>query len=102
MPGEPWVDLAQRVEAVDELIQALFDDAQRCKQAQEIGSARDALLDLRLPLQAALALQAKITTTSFCSYCPLCHAQGQARSGTRMVGDRDPVCPGVTDAVAPS
>ena len=80
VPGEPRADLAQRVEAVDGLIQELFDDAQRCEQAQEIGDARDALLDLKLPLRAALALQAKITTMSFSSDCPLCNAQTVARN----------------------
>lgn len=72
VPGEPWVDLAQRVEAVDGLIQALFDDAQRSEQAQEIGDARDSLLDLKLPLQDGLALHASDTQIAFSEDCPLC------------------------------
>jgi hypothetical protein len=70
--GEPDTDLARRVEGVDGLIQALFDDAQRSEQAQEIGDARDALLDLKLALQRALALQANVTDLSLSSDCPKC------------------------------
>jgi hypothetical protein len=72
--GEQVADLARRVEGVDGLIQALFDDAQRSEQAQEIGDARDALLDLKPPLQRALALQASVTELSPSSDCPLCSA----------------------------
>jgi len=75
LPGEPSAGLAQRVEAVDALIQALFEDAQRCEQAQEIGNARDSLLDLKLPLQNGLALHtAPGKPMPFSAECPLCGA----------------------------
>jgi hypothetical protein len=80
VPGEAHAELVQNVEAVDRLIQALFDDAQSSEQAQEIGRASDALLDLKLPLQAALALQAEVTTMSFAHDCPLCHAPRGVRA----------------------
>lgn len=79
VPGEAHAELVQVVAEVDRLIQQLFDDAQRSEPAQEIGRARDALLDQKVPLCAALALQGEDTVASSRSDCPLCHAP-KARS----------------------
>lgn len=53
-------------------IQTMFDDAQRSKEAAEITSARDAMLDLKQPLLELLASSAAADEIAFVEQCPVC------------------------------
>jgi hypothetical protein len=82
LAGEPQRDVQRRIEAVDGLIQSLFDDAQICEQAREIGHARDSLLDLKHELLDRLALHAKFTPVLFAADCPSCQTMVELRAGS--------------------
>lgn len=65
-----------------EVIQKLFDDAQRTSEAAAVGRARDSLLDLRQPLLEELAVQASIDAIVWTSRCPICAAAPVDDAGT--------------------
>jgi hypothetical protein len=82
LPGEPRADAQRRIDAVDGLIQRLFDDAQSCEEAREIDQARDSLLDLKHELLDRLALYAMFTPALFAADCPLCQRTIELRAGS--------------------
>jgi hypothetical protein len=79
LPGEPRRDERRRVEAVDRLIQSLFDSAQICEAATEIGHARDSLLDLKHELLDRLAT---LTPVLFAADCPFCQRMIELHAGS--------------------
>jgi hypothetical protein len=81
LSAEPRRDAQRRVEAVDLLIQQLFDDAQSCGEAREIGLSRDSLLDLKHELLDRLALHARLTPVLFAADCPSCQTLVQLHTG---------------------
>ena len=72
VPLEPQVSLQRRLDAVGELVQALFDDAQRSDEAGEIVEARDSLLELKQPLLDRLTLHGSLDAIYFADDCPVC------------------------------
>jgi hypothetical protein len=72
LPSDPAGTLDERIAAAEELIQTLFDDAQRCGETGEIVQAQDALLDLKQPLLDRLALHAAVDLILFAPDCPVC------------------------------
>jgi hypothetical protein len=81
LPGDAHGNLQRRTEAADRLIQALFDDAQMCGEAKQIGHARDTLCDLKHELLDRLELQASLTPVLFASGCPFCERSFEPRAG---------------------
>ncbi len=75
LPVEPNADLERRAEAADELIRRLFADAQRCEEAQEIGDARDALLDFKQQVLDRLSQHATGSAILAAADCPFCVRQ---------------------------
>ncbi|HWX98290.1 MAG TPA: hypothetical protein VNZ01_15710 [Solirubrobacteraceae bacterium] len=73
------------------LIQALFDEAQTCEPAREIGETRDSLLALKEQLLERLASEAALTGIRFSSDCPFCVRQGD---GGEVVASRPRADPG--------
>ncbi len=74
LDGEPASTLRRRIEMTWELIQAFFDAAQSSAQAVAIGSARDALSDLKPPLLDHIAREAALETIAAARGCPACDA----------------------------
>jgi hypothetical protein len=72
LPAEPAATVQARIEAVGRRIQALFDDAQSCRPAEEVASARDSLLAVKQPLLDLLALHASVEAVASAIGCPLC------------------------------
>jgi hypothetical protein len=72
--AEPSTTPERQIEAAGQRVQALFDDAQSCEQAEEIASARDALLAAKQPLLARLALHASVDAIEFATSCPFCES----------------------------
>jgi hypothetical protein len=70
--GQPRASLAKRLDTAHRQIQKLFDGAQTSAQAIAIGSARDALMDLKLPLLNHLAQEAAADSIWFVEACPVC------------------------------
>jgi hypothetical protein len=67
LPGE-------QVPGAEHVIQALFDEAQKCRQAGEIVEARDSLLAIKQPLLDVLAVHASLDEIAFAADCPICQA----------------------------
>jgi hypothetical protein len=82
VPGEPRRDLQRRLDAVDGLIQRLFDDAQNCQEASEIGHARDSLVDLKQDLLDRLTLCDPSTPVLFAADCPFCQTLSELPAGS--------------------
>ena len=80
LPHLPEADMRRRLEATEALIQGLFDDAQRCAEADEILAAHDALFDLKQQLLDRLAHDAAISPIPCAPGCPACerHDRGPA------------------------
>jgi hypothetical protein len=83
LPNDPQKTLEARITGAEEMIQGLFDDAQKCAEAEEIVAAQDALIDLKQPLLDRLALHAAIDVILFAPDCPICarKRQEQAAAG---------------------
>jgi hypothetical protein len=79
LPGEPASDAERALESACALIQQLFDEAQTCGPARDIGEARDSLLALKEDLLERLASEAALARIRFARDCPLC--VGQAGRG---------------------
>jgi hypothetical protein len=75
LPAEPAATVLSRIDAVGHPVQALFDDAQSCRQAEEVASARDSLLAVKQPLLDLLALHASVEEVAFAVGCPFCQRQ---------------------------
>ncbi|HYM54669.1 MAG TPA: hypothetical protein VES97_04860 [Solirubrobacteraceae bacterium] len=88
LPGEPRADVRRRTVAANRLIQTLFDDAQACEAAQEIGRARDSLLDLKHELLDRLALHGTATPVVFAPGCPCCRRQLELSADRRRAPRR--------------
>jgi hypothetical protein len=82
LPNEPAQTLDGRIREAEETIQALFDDAQRSAEAEEIVGAQDALIDLKQPLLDRLALHAAIDVILFAPDCPICARRRQEQDAT--------------------
>ena len=80
LPGDPQATLPRRIDTVHELIQQLFDDAQSSAQAVAIGSARDALMDIKLPLLDHVAQEAASDSLHVAAGCPFCHPPSEPGS----------------------
>jgi hypothetical protein len=65
LPAEPAATPQRQIEAARQRVQALFDDAQSCRQAEEVANARDALLVVKQPLLDRLALHASVEAVAF-------------------------------------
>jgi hypothetical protein len=75
LPSDPAATLDERIGDAEQLIQTLFDDAQRTEETGEIVRAQDALLDLKQPLLDRLALHAAVDLILFAPDCPVCGEQ---------------------------
>jgi hypothetical protein len=75
LPGEPVIDAGRALKSARAAIQELFDQAQVCRPAREIGDARDALLALKEELLDRLGSEAALVGIRFASDCPLCVGQ---------------------------
>jgi hypothetical protein len=82
MPGAGGDDPDAEAGGARELIQKLFDDAQRTSEAEAVGGARDTLLDLKQPLLEELAMQASADAIAWTSRCPVCAATDAAERDT--------------------
>ncbi len=80
LPGGPEPDVRRRVEAADALIQALFDEARDCEEAQQIADTRDSLLDLKQRLLDDLELRRAIASIEFAPDCPRCRTRDNSQS----------------------
>jgi hypothetical protein len=82
LSGAPQATLEARVSEVEGRVRHLFADAQESAQAVAIGSARDALIDLKLPLLERLAREGAGDAFPLAPSCPVCQptavAQGAA------------------------
>jgi len=74
MAGEPHESVHRQIDAATRQVQALFDEAQATREAAEISSARDALLDLKQPLLESLAAHASMDAIEFAAGCPRCRS----------------------------
>jgi hypothetical protein len=72
LPAEPAVAGEEQIEVARRRIQALFDDAQRCDEAQEVRRASNKLLLTKQPLLERLALHASVEPLAFAAGCPIC------------------------------
>ncbi len=72
LPSAPEDTAARRAADAEELLQRLFDDAQRSDAAREIVDSRDDLLDVKQALLDRLAMHASVDSISFAPGCPEC------------------------------
>ncbi len=79
LSGEPQATLEARVSEVEGRVRRLFADAQDSAQAVAIGSARDALLDLKLPLLERLAREGAGDAFPLAPSCPVCQPTAVTR-----------------------
>lgn len=77
LPSEPAATIEHRAAEAEALLQKLFDDAQRSGQANEIGTSRDALLDMKQPLLERLAIHASVDAIAFAPQCPVCRGAAE-------------------------
>lgn len=90
LPAEPAATPQGQLEAAGQRVQALFDDAQSCKQAEEVANARDALQVLKQPLLDRLALHASVDAVAFAASCPVCQGGERLAASARCRIARDP------------
>ena len=109
LPAEPAATPQRQIEAAGQRVQALFDDAQSCKQAEELASARDALLVVKRPLLDRLALHASVEAVAFAASCPFCQGDARLAASARCRIARDPgvssvpgLTPGLDDEQSPA
>jgi hypothetical protein len=78
------------IAAAGQRVQALFEDGQSSRQADELASARDALLALKQPLLDRLALHASLEGVAFATSCPICQRAARPAAPARRRIVRDP------------
>jgi hypothetical protein len=72
LPGGAGPDVQRRIAAADSLIQALFDEARTCEEANWIVDTRDSLLDLKHQLLDDLEVHKNTAAIRLASGCPQC------------------------------
>jgi hypothetical protein len=92
LSDEPESGTGRALETACALIQALFDEAQTCEPARDIGDARDSLLARKEQLLDRLAPETVLPGIGFAEDCPVC-AQ-QARLGEESPASRQRGEPG--------
>lgn len=75
LPDEPTPGVQEQIEAAEQRIQALFDDAQASAQAQFLASAISALHAAEQPILDRLATHASGEEMTYAAGCPVCQAQ---------------------------
>lgn len=86
VPGEQPAVAERALGQAERAIQALFDEAQRCKQAAEVGNARDAMLDVKQPLLLALAQAAAQEPIKASDQCPICRLAAELDTEPNTAG----------------
>jgi hypothetical protein len=90
LPVDSAATAEEQVEVVGRRIQALFDDAQRCEEAQEVARARKRLLLIKQPLLERLALHASVEPLAFAAGCPICQRGLRVAASARCRIAQDP------------
>ena len=80
LPGGPQAEVERRVEAADNLIRGLFEEARGCDEAAEIADTRETLLGLKHHLLEDLDVEKAAPSIAFAADCPRCQARS-ARNG---------------------
>jgi hypothetical protein len=75
LADEPITGAEEQIEAAEQRIQVLFDDAQASVQAEQVASAMSALLAAKQLLLDRLALHASAEAVTFAEGCPVCQTQ---------------------------
>jgi len=75
LPGGARPDVQRRVEAADALIEALFEQARGCDEAELIADTHDLLLALKQRLLDQLDAQPANSAIAFAAACPRCRAR---------------------------
>jgi hypothetical protein len=78
LPGGPDAEVERRVERVDALIRALFEEARRCEEAKDIADAQDALLAVKQRLLDELDAHPAGSAIAFSPTCPHCSRSSSA------------------------
>ena len=74
LPDEPTANTQHQIEASEQRIQALFDDAQVSAEAQQVASAINALHAAEQPILERLTLHASAEQIAYAAGCPVCQA----------------------------
>jgi hypothetical protein len=93
LPDEPAKDADRALKTACALIQALFDEAQTCAPAGEIGDARDSLLARKEHLLDRVEADAVMMGIRFADDCPFCV---QEAGGGEVLASRLGAGPGQT------
>jgi hypothetical protein len=90
LPAESGTNPQRQITTAERRVQALFDDAQSCKQAEEVASATAALRAIKQPLLDRLAHHASADAVVFAASCPLCLPDGHFVVQARRCIARNP------------